>query len=101
MYNLGPVIRALMAERVATAVAVLTLAVGIGASTAVFTVISSIVLRPLPVTEPEHLARLYLGRPSGGRLGLSRLAGDRRPLRRGVRRGVRVEPHAVRGRRGG
>ena len=39
------VVRTLLAEKAATGVAVLTLAVGIGASTAVFTVISSIVLR--------------------------------------------------------
>lgn len=55
------VVRTLLAEKVATGVAVLTLSVGIGASTAVFTVISSIVLRPLPVTEPDRLARLHLG----------------------------------------
>ena len=54
--------RQLLTEKVATSVAVLTLAVGIGASTAVFTVIS-IVLRPLPVAEPDRLARLHLGDP--------------------------------------
>ncbi len=40
-------------------------------------------------------------RPPGGRLGLSGLAGNRRPLRSRVRRGVRVEPHLVRDRRRG
>ena len=64
MQSVRSVARTLMAEKVATGAAVLTLAVGLGASTAVFTVISGIVLRPLPVVEPDRLARLYLGDPS-------------------------------------
>ncbi len=43
------------------ALAVQILGLGIGASTAVFTLISSSALRPLPVEEPNRLARLYLG----------------------------------------
>ena len=54
-------LRSFVRDPLFAGVVVLTLGLGIGATTAVFTLISSSVLRPLPVEEPDRLARLFHG----------------------------------------
>ena len=56
MTDLRVAARELCAAPLVTAVAILSLALGIGANTAVFSLVNSLLLRPLPVVEPQRLA---------------------------------------------
>jgi putative ABC transport system permease protein len=54
-------------------VALLTIAIGIGANAAIFSFIDSVVLKPLPYPDPEGIVRLYEKRPNGGSNAVSTL----------------------------
>lgn len=57
-------VRMLLRSRTFTLLATLSLAFGIGANTAIFSVVNAILLRPLPVEEPDRLLRFYAGSES-------------------------------------
>ncbi|HYC32140.1 MAG TPA: ABC transporter permease, partial [Gemmatimonadales bacterium] len=58
-WNLRLAVRSLRRTPGVTAVAIATLAIGIGATTTIFTVMNGVLLRPLPYAAPERLAIIW------------------------------------------
>ena len=67
MTNIRLALRMLLKTPVVTGVAVLSLALGIGSNTAIFSLYSQLVLRPLPVADPDGLVNLASPGPKPGR----------------------------------
>ncbi len=66
MNDLKFALRQLLKNPGFTAVAVLTLALGIGANTAIFSLVDSVLLRPMPYPDPERLVRMASVNPELG-----------------------------------
>ncbi len=73
-HDVRQALRRMWREPAFTVVIVTTLALAIGATTAVFSAVYQVLLRPLPYAAPEQLVTLYQSTPQRERLGVSWLS---------------------------
>jgi putative ABC transport system permease protein len=66
MHEFRFAVRSLLKTPIVTAIAVLSVALGIGANVAIFSIFNSMLLRPLPVHEPERLVNFVSPGPRNG-----------------------------------
>src|SRR6185369_635272 len=74
LFDLRFALRSLLRSPLFTLVAVASLALGIGANTAIFTLIDQLILRLLPVTQPEQIVMIWSTGPHMGSNRGSRMA---------------------------
>ena len=65
--------RTLLKSRGFTAIALATLAIGIGGNAAIFSFVNGVLLKPLPYDHPERIVRVLEKPPGGGTNGISTL----------------------------
>jgi len=93
-------IRSLLKTPGFTVITIVTLALGIGASTAIFSVVDAVLLKPLPYAQPQQLARIcaeFPSYPNGGLRGFSVSIPEYLYFRRELKSWRSVDAYRVRG----